>query len=110
MLSEKVDGRILLTYFVLISLLTFFFYWSDKRKAQKGQWRIPEGTLHLLEALGGWPAGLLAQRFLRHKTKKTSYQAVFWLLIVSHQLLAFEWISGGILLNRLASSVSELLG
>lgn len=42
--------------------------------------------LHALELLGGWPGALLAQQLLRHKTKKTSYQVVFWLTILMHQV------------------------
>ena len=93
-LSEKIDWRFLATYFGVISGLTLIFYWSDKRKAQHDQWRIPEGTLHLLEMLGGWPAALLGQRFLRHKTKKRRYQTLFWLIVGMHQLLSFEVVTG----------------
>jgi uncharacterized membrane protein YsdA (DUF1294 family) len=104
-LSDRIDWRILATAFVIVSSLTFYFYWSDKRKAQHDQWRIPEGTLHLLEILGGWFAGLLAQRFLRHKTQKMSYQAVFWFIGILHQFAAFEWVSHG----WLSRSVWQLL-
>ena len=93
-LIEKIDWRFLATYFGVISGLTLIFYWSDKRKAQHEQWRIPEGTLHLLELLGGWPAALLGQRFLRHKTKKRGYQVLFWLIVAIHQLFSFEVVSG----------------
>ena len=89
------DWRFLATYFGVISGLTFVLYWSDKRKAQRDQWRIPEGTLHLLELLGGWPAALFAQRSLRHKTKKRRYQILFWLIVTAHQILSFEVASGG---------------
>lgn len=94
LLSQKLDWRILGTIWAIISGLTIYFYWSDKRKAQRDQWRIPEGTLHLLELLGGWPAALVAQRLFRHKTKKVAYQTVFWLIGFFHQLLAFEVVSG----------------
>lgn len=93
-LAKGIDWRFIATYFGLISGLTFVFYWSDKRKAQHDQWRIPEETLHLLEVLGGWPAALLAQRVLRHKTKKKRFQALFWLIIGIHQLLSFEVVTG----------------
>ena len=38
----------------------------------QGAWRIREGTLHLVEALGGWPGAFLAQQTMRHKTVKLS--------------------------------------
>ncbi|SJM91388.1 Cold-shock protein (fragment) [Crenothrix polyspora] len=47
-------------------------------------WRIPEKSLHTLELLGGWPGALLAQRTLRHKNRKPSYQVVFWLIVGLH--------------------------
>jgi uncharacterized membrane protein YsdA (DUF1294 family)/cold shock CspA family protein len=66
------------------SLVCFFSYSSDKRKATNGSWRVPESTLHLLEFVGGWPGGLIAQQTLRHKTKKLSFQLVFWAIVLLH--------------------------
>lgn len=60
-----------------INGVTFAFYWSDKRAAQAQARRTPEATLHLMELLGGWPAAWLAQRVLRHKSRKDSYRLVF---------------------------------
>ena len=104
-LSNHIDWRFVLSFFAVLSGLTFLFYWLDKRKAIQDQWRIPEGTLHLLELLGGWPAALLAQRFLRHKTKKAKYQLIFWLIVVLHQLTAVEYVAGG----RILRSVLRLV-
>lgn len=44
--------------------------------------------MHLYEVLGGWPGGLLAQRLIRHKNRKLSYQLVFWLIVLLHAALA----------------------
>lgn len=66
-------------YLALINALTFFLYWHDKRSAQvRGASRVPEATLLLTGFLGGTPAALVAQRLLRHKTRKTSFQLKFW--------------------------------
>ncbi|SDU95989.1 DUF1294 domain-containing protein [Pseudomonas mucidolens] len=73
----------------LVSVVTFFLYWSDKRKAQGGSWRTPEKILHALELAGGWPGALVAQQVFRHKTRKVAYQAVFWLIVLLHQVF---WI------------------
>ena len=51
------------------------------------QWRTPESTLHLLELLGGWPGGLVAQQVFRHKTRKFSYQLTFWCIVGLHGLV-----------------------
>ncbi len=71
------------------SLLAFFLYWRDKRKARSGTWRTPEKILHGVELLGGWPGALIAQQVLRHKTRKPSFQWVFWAIVLLHQVF---WI------------------
>ena len=73
----------------LMSLVAFLLYWSDKRKARAEQWRTPENVLHALELAGGWPGALLAQQVFRHKTRKVSFQWVFWLIVLAHQVF---WI------------------
>ncbi len=67
------------------SLVSFFQYWLDKHNALSKQSRISEATLHVTEALGGWPGALIAQQVFRHKTRKVSYRVVFWLIVVAHQ-------------------------
>ena len=67
-----------------LSLLTFLAYARDKLRAIQGRWRVPEATLHLLEAAGGWPGAYVAQQTMRHKTVKTRYQAVFWAIVCAH--------------------------
>lgn len=62
-----------------MSVATFTAYALDKSAARADRWRIPEGTLHLLGLLGGWPGGLLAQQLLRHKSKKASFLVTFWI-------------------------------
>ena len=73
--------NVILVY-VIMSFFTFCAYGLDKYKAQKGLWRIPEKTLHILELCCGWPGALLAQRLLRHKSYKRSFRIVFWVMVV----------------------------
>ena len=61
--------KLLLAYLALVNLLTFVLYGADKRKAQKGAWRVPEKTLLLLPLLGGSVGGILGMQTFRHKTK-----------------------------------------
>ena len=77
-------------YGVLLSALTYWAYAVDKRRAEERAWRVSEARLHLLELLGGWQGGFLAQRRLRHKCSKGSYQVVFWLIVLAYQLAAFD--------------------
>jgi len=73
----------------LVSVLAFFLYWSDKHKARTACWRTPENVLHAVELAGGWPGALLAQQVFRHKTRKVSFQVLFWLIVLLHQIF---WI------------------
>ena len=85
--SAAVSLEGVLGIYGLMSLICFIAYYRDKRKALRRQWRTPESTLHLLELLGGWPGGLLAQLALRHKIKKVTYQLTFWSIVMLHGLI-----------------------
>lgn len=98
---------LLLAIYIGLSLLTFIIYAADKSAAKKGAWRTPESTLHLLSLAGGWPGALIAQQKLRHKSKKQSFQAVFWLTVLLN-CGAFVWLftaSGG---NILRAAISNM--
>jgi len=73
-----------LLLYPVLSSAAFVLYGADKYRAARGHWRIREGTLHLVEALGGWPGAFLAQQVLRHKTAKRPYQVTFWLIVAAH--------------------------
>lgn len=70
--------------YLAASLIAYFAYATDKSAAKQGEWRTPENTLHLLSLIGGWPGALLAQKKLRHKNRKASFQAVFWVTVVAN--------------------------
>ena len=83
-----------------VSIVAFFLYWSDKRKAREDSWRTPENILHAVELAGGWPGALIAQQVFRHKTRKVSYQVVFWLIVLLHQVFWIDQLFlGGTLLS-----------
>lgn len=83
-----------------MSLLTFVVYALDKRAAVRGRRRVPEGTLHLLGLVGGWPGAAAAQQWLRHKSSKREFQVVFWLTVAMHVagtvMLAFPTLVGAL--------------
>lgn len=74
------------------SLAAFLVYARDKYSAIHGTWRIPESSLHVLEAIGGWPGAYVAQQTMRHKTVKESYQIAFWLIVAVHAGVWGLWI------------------
>jgi uncharacterized membrane protein YsdA (DUF1294 family) len=85
-----VDFRWVGAYVMALNVLTYWMYARDKRRAEAGEWRVSETRLHLLELLGGWPGAWRAQRRLRHKCSKGSYQIVFWLIVLTYQFIAFD--------------------
>lgn len=82
MFSHKAFLVFIVYHLCCINLATFIAYGADKRAAERGKWRVPEMQLHALEFLGGWPGAFIAQKFFHHKTKKRSFQAMFWLMLV----------------------------
>lgn len=104
----RLDGQALwpLLAYPLASLLAFALYWQDKRSAARGDWRTPEVRLHLFELLGGWPGALVAQQAFRHKTRKLSFQLVFWGIVLLHQLFWLDSLLGG----RLSAALLQWIG
>jgi uncharacterized membrane protein YsdA (DUF1294 family) len=82
-------SRVPLAAYGIVSVLAYLLYWSDKRKARLDRWRVPENVLHAVELAGGWPGALLAQQVFRHKTRKLSFQLLFWVIVLLHQVF---WI------------------
>lgn len=85
-------------FYALMSAISFSLYGLDKRASTRGGRRTREARLHLVELLGGWPGALLAQRVFRHKTRKTSFQVMYYVAVVTN-LAALAWMlyadSGG---------------
>lgn len=78
--------------YLAVSLACFAAYAFDKSAARRGERRTPERTLLLLGLAGGWPGGLLAQQWLRHKTVKQPFRRMFWLTVAANTV-AFAWIA-----------------
>ncbi|MTV40643.1 DUF1294 domain-containing protein [Duganella radicis] len=64
------------------SVACFIAYAIDKSAAIHQRRRISERTLLVLGLCCGWPGGLLAQRWLRHKSRKTGFLVRFWLTVL----------------------------
>ncbi|WP_240687523.1 DUF1294 domain-containing protein [Alcanivorax sp. 24] len=90
-LASESERRWFVGFYALMSVLSFSLYGLDRRASVRGGWRTPEARLHLVELLGGWPGALLAQWVFRHKTRKTSFQVVFY-LVVAANLGALGWL------------------
>lgn len=88
--TARADWWVWLIVPLTISGLAFFVYRSDKKRAEAGDWRVSEGTLHFLSLIGGWPGAFLGQRVFRHKTSKRWFQFVFWSIVAVHEFLAVD--------------------
>ncbi|MBD2608028.1 cold shock and DUF1294 domain-containing protein [Scytonema hofmannii FACHB-248] len=84
-----------LILYPVMSFLTFTLYADDKSRAKQGRWRVSERTLHLCEFMGGWLGAFIAQRRLRHKSRKVSYQIVFWVIVAIHIIFWLNWLFFG---------------
>lgn len=90
-----------------LSVATFRLYAYDKRQAMKGGWRVPETSLHLAEIAGGWPGAFLAQRRFRHKSSKGAYLAIFWCVILLHQVAGLDFLMDHYLSKELWQMMGE---
>lgn len=72
----------LMAWVIGINVATFMVYAYDKWAAPRERTRVPERRLHTFALIGGSPAALLAQRVLRHKSVKRSFQVVLWAILV----------------------------
>ena len=77
--------------YCLVSSITFIAYAFDKSAARTNQWRTPEISLHLLSLFGGWPGAFVAQRLLRHKSRKISFQVAFWATVILNCIM-LAWL------------------
>ena len=72
-IEEIFTWKNILIYILSINLIGFLAMWLDKRKAEKGRWRIPEKTLFIITALGGGIGTITGMYVFRHKTKKLGF-------------------------------------
>lgn len=95
--------------FLLFCLLGYVFFASvfayvamaiDKGRAERDEWRVPEGTLLLLALAGGWPGTKLAQWRLRHKTRSQPFRALLTLIGVVQAVLLCALLVPGTWVQR----------
>ena len=64
---------IIIVLLCLLSVITFILFGTDKQRALKHKWRIPERTLLFFSVFGGI-GGLLGMLFFHHKTRKLRFK------------------------------------
>ncbi len=97
--------------FLSFGLISYYQYARDKKAAIKGEWRVPENTLHILALFCGWPGALIAQHKFRHKTKKVSFRVVFWLTVLVNvsTLIWLHLPQGNLALHKTMSTIQSII-
>jgi uncharacterized membrane protein YsdA (DUF1294 family)/cold shock CspA family protein len=108
--SKLIPFEVLCLYAIL-SIVTYLMYIKDKNAAEQGKWRTSESTLHTLSVLGGWPGAVLAQNFLRHKSKKASFRVTYWITVIANCCLLYWLVTpkGGLWLKTIIQKLYILV-
>lgn len=78
--------KIILIYLIFMNLAGLVLMWSDKKRAQKHEWRIPEKTFFVVSLIGG-SIGTWAGMYLFHHKTKHWYFVVGMPLILLVQII-----------------------
>ena len=90
-INEIFTLKNIMIYFIVINLFGFFIMWLDKRKAEKGAWRIPEKTLFIVTALGGGIGTIAGMYTFRHKTQKLNFVIGFPFITILEIIAIIYW-------------------
>ena len=83
----------IIAYLIIINLITFIFFWNDKRRSKKEVWRIPEKTLMGLCVIGGSIGGLLGMRVFYYKTRHALFVwGIPIIIALEIGLVLFLWL------------------
>ncbi len=74
-----------------INVATFLLYGYDKAIAGGKRLRVPEAVLHLMAFVGGSPAAMAGRILFHHKTTKSSFKRLFWLIALLQAALIGGW-------------------
>ncbi len=77
----------LIIYLIVANIVGFLSMFLDKKKAEKGAWRISEHTLLMIALLGGSIESIIGMYKFRHKTQKPRFYIGVPLIITLQILL-----------------------
>lgn len=87
-LTDIFNVQNFMIYLIVMNIIGFFIMLVDKRKAQKGSFRIPEKTLLLVSLFGGSIGTLIGMYLFRHKTKKLRFVIGFPMILIFQIIVA----------------------
>ncbi len=83
---------IVLAVIAVMSLVAYITYCIDKKRAVKGQWRVPEKVLLLMALCGGAVGATIAMYTIRHKNRKWYFVATNVLSLLLH-IAVVVWVA-----------------
>lgn len=83
--------KLIFLYLLIINAAGFLLMLTDKIKAKKNLWRIPEKTLFFTAILGGSIGSLAGMYLFRHKTQHLTF-TLGMPLILAVQVVAAVWL------------------
>ncbi|TYQ15674.1 UNVERIFIED_CONTAM: uncharacterized membrane protein YsdA (DUF1294 family) [Acetivibrio alkalicellulosi] len=86
----ELSGKmIIISFFVMFNIVTFFMMNIDKSKAKKGKWRISERNIFICALFFG-ATGIFAGMYVfRHKTKHWYFKVFIPLFIIINLFLLY---------------------
>ena len=75
-------SKILLIYWLAISLFCFMLMFWDKQQALNNRWRVSERRFFILAAVGGSLGVLAAMPIFRHKNRKNRFKLPIYGMIL----------------------------
>ena len=73
---------VVMAVLIVMNLVSFALMGIDKRRAQRGAWRISEKALFLTTACFGGLGGVLGMKVFHHKTKHWYFSVFFPAMLV----------------------------
>jgi len=87
----KVSDSFAAIWFAAFSAVTFLTFGFDKWRASRSGNRVPELSLAMLGALGGWLGGIFGMIAFRHKTAKWMFKLKYALALIPFVAEAWAW-------------------
>ena len=71
-------------WLLALNLVSFALFGVDKRRARRGEWRVPERTLFLTALLGGSLGAVCGMCAFRHKTRHWYFRWGLPAILLAH--------------------------
>ena len=92
-----INMKYILGYLIIINIITFCIFATDKSRAMQKQWRIRESVLLGISIIGGALGGLAAMYIFRHKTQTAIFKYGMPIILLIQIVLAYYLNSRGMI-------------